>query len=142
MTGKCTAFCNVRVCACMCVSLGLCFSHRGEVCRHSKGQRAETHGPTAAATDSAAQCCLHVGKSDWTQQPGTTVPCSECVFSYQLTVLMGVCMWSLTSVHASALPSAAAAVVHRKHHEQPAPEFRYTHTHTHRVSGWGRENGD
>lgn len=57
--------------------VGLFFSHRGEVCRHTEGQRTETYRPTVAATDATAQCCLHVGKSYRTQLTWATVPCSE-----------------------------------------------------------------
>lgn len=63
-------------------------AHRSEVCRHSEGQGAEAHGPAAAAADAAAQCGFHVGKSHWAQQPGTTVPSSECVLIEPLCVFM------------------------------------------------------
>ena len=57
--------------------LGLFFAYCGEVCRHTEGQGAEANGPAAPATDAAAQCCLHVGKPHWTQQPWATIPGSE-----------------------------------------------------------------
>lgn len=63
----------------LCPCLGLFIAYCGEVCRHSEGQGAETHGPTTAAANAATQCCFHVGKSHWSQQPGATVPSSECV---------------------------------------------------------------
>lgn len=56
---------------------GMLVAHRGEICRHSEGQRAEALGPAAAAADAAAQRSIHVGKSHRTQQPGTAVSRSE-----------------------------------------------------------------
>lgn len=56
---------------------GMFVAYRGEVCRHSEGQGAEAHGAAAAAADAAAQCSFHMGKPDWSQQPGPTVPGGE-----------------------------------------------------------------
>lgn len=77
---------------CLCLSLGLFISHRGEVCRHSEGQGAEAHGPTAAAADAATQCCFHVGKSHWAQQPGATVPSSESLVVFMQNVM--ICLFT------------------------------------------------